>query len=106
VNSLCSPFNSPTDFEVTLVTPGYEHWLKGLLTAKDVNSCALYCVRGYFENASVQFKYEFTPPPGMGKQLSPRKETVQDLRLERREGRKSYPLDLSPHAIGKVDFEF
>src|SRR6266511_609844 len=106
VNSLCSPFNSPTDVEVTLATPGYEHWLKGLLTAKDVNRCALYCDRGYFEKASAQFKYEFTPPPGMGKQLSPRKETVQDLRLERREGRKSYPLDLSPHAIGKVDFEF
>lgn len=106
VNSLCSPFKSPTEFEVTLSTPGYEDWLKGLLSADDVNRCALYYIRGHFEGDTAKFKYEFTPPPATGTKLSPRKETVEGLNLERREGRKSHALDLSLHKIGKVEFEF
>lgn len=106
VNSLCSPFKSPTDFEVKLSTPGYEHWLDGLLTADEVNECALYYVRGHFSGNSAHFKYQFTPPPATGTKLTPRKTTIDDFHLERREGRKSVPLDLSIHAIGKVEFEF
>jgi signal transduction histidine kinase len=106
VNSLCSPFKGPTDFEVTLLTPGYEDWLKGLLGPEDVNHCALYRIRGSFEGALARFDYEFKPPLGLRRQLAPRKEQVRNLKLERREGRRSFPLDLSHHAIGKVEFEF
>lgn len=106
VNSLCSPFKGPSDFEVTLSAPGCETWLEGLLAPEDVNKCAVYYVRGSFEDALARFDYEFIPPPGMSRQLSPRKESIRDLKLERREGRKSFTLDLSAHAIGKVEFEF
>jgi len=106
VNSLCSPFKGPSDFEVMLETPGRESWLEGLLGPEDVNHCALYHIRGSFKDALARFDYTFTPPPGMEKKLSPRTEPIRDLKLERREGRKSSPLDLSSHAIGKVEFEF
>jgi signal transduction histidine kinase len=106
VNSLCSPFKGPSDFEVTLSAPGCEGWLDGLLGPEDVNRCALYYVRGSFGAGVARFDYEFMPPAGTIKKLSPRKEKVRDLQLERREGRKSFPLDLSRHAIGVVEFEF
>jgi signal transduction histidine kinase len=106
VNSLCSPFKGPTDFEVCLSAPGCETWLQGLLTPDEVNGCALYYIRGAIEGATAWFDYEFTPPKGTTQSLSPRKEKARGLKLERREGRKSFPLDLSVHAIGKVEFEF
>lgn len=106
VNSLCSPFKGPTDFEVLLSAPGCETWLEGLLDPKDVYGCALYHVRGSFEGTKARFKYKFMPPMGTDKQLSPREEKISELKLERREGRKSIPLDLSIHSIGKVEFDF
>ncbi|MGH8021833.1 MAG: ATP-binding protein [Opitutaceae bacterium] len=57
VNSLCSPFKGPNDFDVSLSAPGREDWLEGLFTATQARHCALY-------------------------------------------------HDLSPHAIGKVEFDF
>lgn len=105
VNSLCSPFKGPTDFEVLLSAPGCESWLEGLIEQKDVYDCALYHIRGSFEGTTARYKYKFSPPPGTEKQLSPREEKIGELKLERREGRKSIPLDLSRHAIGKVEFD-
>jgi signal transduction histidine kinase len=106
VNSLCSPFKGPTDFKVILEAPGCEDWLANLFTSDKAYQCALYYIRGSFEGDQARFDYEFTPPPGTEKQLSSRKEKVRELKLEKREGRKSLPLDLSPYAIGKVEFEF
>jgi signal transduction histidine kinase len=106
VNSLCSPFKGPTDFVVTLSAPGREAWLEGLLTPDQVNACAVYRVSGLLEGSVAEFDYEFIPPAATKAQLSPRKEKVRHLALEKREGRKSIPLDLSPHAIGIVEFEF
>lgn len=106
VNSLCSPFKGPTDFEVSLSAPGCEAWLQGLLTADEVNKCALYYINGAFEGSGAWFDYEFTPPRGSGHQLSTRKQKVRGIKLERRVGRKSLPLDLATYAIGKVEFEF
>ncbi len=106
INSLCSPFKGPTDFEVTLSAPHNEDWLEGLLTQDDVYGCALYHARGFFEGGIGTFDYEFTPPPGIEKQLTSRKEKVRGFKLERKEGRSSHPLDIAEHAIGKVEFEF
>ncbi len=106
VNSLCSPFKGPTDFNVTLSAPGCEGWLEGLLTSDAVYQCALYHIKGAFEGDHAHFEYEFIPPPGTGKQLAKRKEKVSNLRLDKKQGRKSIPLDLSPHQIGKVEFDF
>jgi signal transduction histidine kinase len=106
VNSLCSPFQGPTDFEVTLTAPGKEDWLEGLFTFEQADASALYHVKGSFEGDSMVFDYSFTPPPGYSRQL--RRRTAQAIRfgLEQREDRKSVDLDLSSHDIGKVAFEF
>jgi hypothetical protein len=106
INSLCSPFKGPTDFEVALSAPGKEEWLKGMFTAERANECALYHVRGAFEGDAASFNYTFTPPPGYEKQLSKRKEKVSDIKLQKRDGRKLTLLDLSTHEIGKVEFDF
>jgi signal transduction histidine kinase len=106
VNSLCSPFQGPTDFEVTLSAPGKEEWLKGMFSAEDANNCAVYHVRGAFDGTSAFFDYEFTPPEKYSKQLSKRTKKLTDIKLGKKDGRTVSPIDLSKHHIGKVDFDF
>lgn len=105
VNSLCSPFQGPTDFEVKLSSPGSQDWLEGLFTAESARGCALYHICGSFQKSSASFKYTFTPPPGYEDKLTPRTHEEKDVTLTRREGRRSMPLDLSGHKIGSVDFD-
>lgn len=106
VNSLCSPFKGPTDFEVSLSAPEKEDWLKGMFSAEDANNCALYHIRGSFEGKAGSFDYNFTPPPGYTKKLTKRYQKLSAIPLERKEGRKAVPIDLSAHKIGKVEFDF
>jgi len=107
VNSLCSPFKGPVDFEVTLTAPGNEEWLEGMFTSEDAYKCALYHVHGSFEGKTGCFEYEFIPPAGLESQLAQRKEAQKEIVLERKEGRKSIPdVDLSKHKIGNVEFDF
>lgn len=108
VNSLCSPFKGPADFDVRLSAPGCEDWLKGLFTSEQAAECALYHIsKGKFEGGTASFHYRFNPPRCMGSnQLANRDEDVCDIRLEQRVGRKGVALDLTEHAIGKVEFEF
>lgn len=106
INSLCSPFQGPTDFEVILSAPGKEDWLKGMFTAEDANQCAVYHARGSFQDTTASLTYSFTPPEKLSQQLQPRKEQLSNIQLQKKDGRKILNLDLSQHRIGKVDFEF
>lgn len=108
VNGLCSPFKGPTDFEVTLSTPGCEAWLEGMFTSDRANECAVYRIKGWFEGREALFDYEFRPPAELRNQLKSRKDKVLVSQLEKVEKgkRKGAPLNLSDHAIGKVEFEF
>ena len=106
VNSLCSPFKGPTDFNVTLSAPGCEAWLENMFTSAQANDCAIYRVEGQFQGKTGRFTYEFRPPVELRRRLGSRRQTVVVPQLERREGRKSVPIDLSAHTIGRVDFEF
>jgi len=106
VNSLCSPFQGPTDFEVKLLAPGNEGWIEGLFNAESAQQCALYRIQGWFEAATASFQYSFVPPPGYEHKLAGRVENVKGMPLQRREGRKNSSLDLSDHQIGRVDFRF
>jgi len=106
VNSLCSPFKGPEDFEVMLSIPEHAEWLENLFSADKANSCALYHVRGSFEGTTGRFDYTFTPPPGYSSQLTRRTEKGLKVALEKREDKKTRPLDLSGHDIGTVGFEF
>jgi signal transduction histidine kinase len=106
VNSLCSPFESPSDFDVSLVAPQNEEWLSGLFTADRAAVSATYHAKGTFSGSVANFTYDFRVPPGHKKALAPRVESTLDAALQRRDGRSTQPLDLSPHRIGKVEFEF
>jgi signal transduction histidine kinase len=104
VNSLCSPFDGPADFEVNLEVPDHEDWLKGLFTAEAAAKCALYHVRGSFEGGEAKFTYTFVPPSGEDR-LTKRTEKLTKA-LQQRVGRATVPVELGRHQIGKVEFEF
>ena len=106
VNSLCSPFKGPTDFEVSLAAPGKEEWLDRMFTADAAYQSALYHVHGWFEGKVGYFEYSFTPPPGTERLLTPQVKVPKSIALDKKDGRKSIPLDLSAHQIGKVEFDF
>lgn len=108
VNSLCSPFKGPTDFEVTLSTLGSEHWLEDMFTSEKADECAIYRVKGWFEGKAASFDYEFNPPAELRNQITPRKEKGLTCPLMKREKgkRKQIEVDLSKFAIGRVTFEF
>jgi len=99
VNSLRSPFKGPTDFEVTLSAPGCEAWLEGLFTSEQASDCAVYQAKGWFEGNEAQFKYQFKPPQGLGNRLNSRKVNVVIPQLEKKDGRKSSPLDLGGETL-------
>ena len=117
VTSLRSPFPSAdtdrdsryaaiTDFDVQLrLEPGND-WLDGLLDAGEVRKCALYHARGSFEGNGMVFDYTFTPPRGTKDKLKGRRLQGRKFPLQRRNERKVERLDLSPHKIGKVLFDF
>lgn len=102
VNSLCSPFKGPTDFEVSLSVPGYEAWLEHLFTAEQASDCAMYHIKGWFAGTEAKFDYEFHPPPSYSNQLKERKEKVHIPHLEKRDGE----VNLTEHEIGRVEFRF
>jgi signal transduction histidine kinase len=106
VNSLCSPFKGPEDFEVMLSIPDHEEWLEKMFSAEKANSCALYHVRGSFEGKTGRFDYTFTPPPYYSKQLTKRTEKITDVLLQKKVERTMQPVDLAEHSIGKVRFDF
>lgn len=106
VNSLCSPFKGPSDFEVRLNVKGPADWLQNMFTSEDANRCAIYHIEGHFEGGKASFDYSFTPPPSYSKQLNNRTASLKDFKLEKRSGRQSVSLDLSKHDIGRVEFEF
>ena len=107
VNSLCSPYKGPTDFEVKFDVPDQQDWLSGLFTAEDVNACALYYVKGSFEGRKARFEYTFTPPTQLRGQLVGRDANVEDITLAWKRGTQTdEPLDLSKYQVGKVEFEF
>ncbi|MFN0303573.1 MAG: ATP-binding protein [Burkholderiales bacterium] len=108
VNGLCSPFKGPDDFKITLSAPGCEAWLEGMFTSEQANECAVYRINGSFDGFAARFDYEFRPPAEFRSQLTSRKTKVDIAQLEtRKKGeRKTDPLDLSVHEIGKVEFEF
>lgn len=111
VNSLCSPFKAPDDFQVELKVPGNEGLLEGLLRSEDIPLLALYHVEGTFENGELEFKYKFTPPEGLQPLLAPsrkRKPFKGQLQRKPKEKgkRKLAPFSLSEHKIGKVEFKF
>lgn len=107
INGLRSPFKGPEDFDVTLMVPQHDDWLKGLFAAEKARKSSLYFVKGEMLGNKALLKYHFQPPHKLSKQLEARVADVNVLLEERKKGRrKSEPIELSNHRIGKVEYEF
>lgn len=104
VSSLCSPFDAPDSFKVTLKLEPRSDWLEGLLDAKKVLKNAPYRAHGWFEGNQLHFNYQFRPLPGM--EMDGTSITDHVSTLAHKVGRKAEPLDLSRHKIGRVHFDF
>jgi signal transduction histidine kinase len=104
VSSLCSPFDAPDSFKVTLKLEPKSDWLEKLLNTKEVLKNAPYRAHGWFEGNQLHFSYQFRPLPGM--EMDGSNITNHVSTLAHKIGRKVEPLDLSKHKIGRVDFDF
>lgn len=104
VSSLCSPFDAPDSFTVTLKLEPESDWLQGLLHPKTVLKNAPYRADGWFEGNKLHLNYHFRPLPGMN--LDGNNRPCEVRTLSRMVGRKAEPLDLSRHRIGRVHFDF
>jgi hypothetical protein len=105
ITSLCSPFNGPKDFAVSLHLVHTENWLDGLLEASDVKKLSLWHVEGQFKEDSAEYTYKFIPPSGISG-LSKSSSVKKNVPLKTTENRVSKRLDLRGLRIGQVDFEF
>jgi signal transduction histidine kinase len=105
IASLCSPFDAPGDFRVSLTVEPSDDWLEGMLDVNTVLEDALYHAKGWLEGRELAFDYEFQPFHGMRHVLRPRREDVTHI-IARKVGREAQPIDLNDFNIGKVRFEF
>jgi len=107
VNSLCSPFDSPDSFRVTLDIDKNE-WLKGLLSWEEVKDYALFKVECEIQGQYIdKFSYKFIPWPTMNK-LHPRKITEKDdeiKKISRMVDKDNNAIDISVAKIGKLKLE-
>jgi len=105
VSSLRSPFDAPSDFDVTLSVQPQNDWLEGLLDVKQVIKDALYHATGWMDGTQFHFNYRFRPYPGMQHLLNPTTKQVTG-KLSRKVDREVEPLDLKKFNIGRVNFQF
>jgi hypothetical protein len=66
VKSISAPFNTDDDFDVSLHVPGKKDWLDKLLDVGDILGSALWEYNFRFDKNGYKWKYEFSPPAGMG----------------------------------------
>ena len=61
VKSISSPVKAPDNFNVELLTPGHEEWLKGLLDTPEYLDRAMWRFIFQYENGRFEWTYEFKP---------------------------------------------
>jgi signal transduction histidine kinase len=104
INSICSPFDNEGEFKTTLVIPGNEELLKGLLTVEKVLEYALFIGKCDLDGSKLSYRYEFTPSRAMEQKVKPR--TVE------RTGKKALNIsgdteliDMERHHVGPVHID-
>lgn len=105
VSSLRSPFDAPSDFDVSLSVEPQSDWLEGLLNVKEVVKDALYHATGWMEGTLMHFNYRFRPYAGMKHLLEPTTKPITH-EMVRKVGREAEPIDLGKFKIGRVRFQF
>jgi signal transduction histidine kinase len=107
INSLCSPFDSPSSFTINFEIDKKD-WLKKLLSWKDIEDYALYRFHCEIQGHNIEtFTYKFTPWSTMAR-LKPREITEADdeiSKVRKMVDRDNKIIDLSKYKIGKVKLE-
>lgn len=106
VNSICSPYNNPKDFQARLLLEPKSDWLDKLLDIRAVLKLSLFRASGYMQGNDLVYSYRFVPLPGMEERIKGRLRT--NLRAElMRVYPKKERLDLDGVGrIGRISFEF
>lgn len=94
VTSISAPFATEDDFDVSLVVPGREEWLKDLLEVGDILTSALWKYTFCFDRRGFHWEYEFNPPASMG--VEGRRESEKNCSLPLPKGLARLFFDTSP----------
>lgn len=109
IMSICSPFESPSDFETALVLHPQNGWLDGLLKPSEVLDFALFKASCSLQGTELQYDYSFQPLPGMNR-LQGRKVAKKHVSLSRivltESGKKKVErIDLNEKKIGPIEID-
>ncbi len=104
VTAISSPFAKKGDFNVELLIPGREEWLKGLLTTKEVLRYSLFRAHCKIRGRRLRYLYRFVPFPSMDKVRPRIARTSADAKkyisFEEPEGAK-----LIRRYVGRIDLD-
>lgn len=107
INSLTSPFDSPTKFAIRFTTDKTD-WIRELMKPEDITKAALYNFNVVIDgNKITEFKYEFKPTKFMTK-LEGRIVTEKDKYISKQlevVNNKNEAIDLARHNIGRIQFQ-
>jgi signal transduction histidine kinase len=100
INSICSPFESPSDFKAELsVKPDYGYF-EALMDVEDVLESAPFRASGIITNGKMHYEYQFLPSRGMKRVRRRRvEETVDIMLIDEAEGRNLDELGIGPIKI-------
>lgn len=105
VNSICSPYNNPKDFQARLLLNPKSDWLDKLLDIRAVLKLSLFRATGYMQGNEIVYNYRFVPLLGMETRIKGRQRPNLRAQLMRVYPKKKLDLDVVG-GIGKVRFEF
>lgn len=106
VNSICSPYNKPKDFQARLLLEPKSDWLDKLLDIRTVLKLSLFRASGYIQGNDLVYNYRFVPLPGMENRIKGRlRSKLRADLMSVYPKKEKFDLDRDGR-IGKVRFEF
>jgi len=78
INSICSPFDQPLEFQAVLDVEPQKKWLENLFSFDDIKDLAPYRAECLIDGDNFKVDYHFHPPGELADRLEPRKALVED----------------------------
>jgi hypothetical protein len=76
INSICSPFDQPLEFQAVLDVEPQKKWLENLFSFDDIKDLAPYRAECLIDGDNFKVDYHFHPPGELADRLEPRKAFV------------------------------
>jgi len=116
ITSICSPFEGPDEFEVSLKVPGREHEFKDIPDADEIRKRAIWRYDFSFDGKKFDWTYQFSPPPNLKGRISPRTKSARKdepllvsakiLKLEKNDGKNVVASEKFLEGIGPIKGHF